>query len=136
MRTFLSDAFNEVFITCMAIIIFITETDTGNNRCPCLWSSKPEHKFKPGRKEVLPDHKEDRPPDSLPVQIGPEAVEHYSCIDLPPVPDIPVQDYRVIADFHRGTGYRRNTPAGRSGQALRCTVIPKNMDIHSNTILE
>jgi len=91
-RAFFCKPFNEVFIVCMATVIFIVEADSRNDRYPCLWPCKTKHEVKSIRKEVLSNYKDYWPSDPLPVNEGPEAVKHYSGIDLPPVPTIPVKD--------------------------------------------
>ena len=136
MRSFLGNAFYKVFIIRVTAIIFVAEADTGNDRYPGLWACKPKYKFVACCKKVLPDDKEHGILDSLPVYIGAETVKYNTRINLSPVSDIPVKDYRVITDPHRGTGNRGNRSTDRCSQTLRRTMIPKNMDVHSNTILE
>jgi hypothetical protein len=134
--SFLCEAFNKVIVVRVATIVFIAESNAGNDGDLCLRAGKSEHELQASCKEVLPDNKEYRALDTLPVNTGPEAVEYNTRINLSPVPDITVEDDRVITDPHPGISDRSDSPAHRSGQSLWRTVIPKNMDVHSYTILE
>jgi hypothetical protein len=75
MGSFLGEAFNKVFVVRVATIVFIAETNAGNNRDLCLRACKPEYELQTSCKKVLTDNKEHRALDTLPVNTGPEAVE-------------------------------------------------------------